>query len=245
MLFGDFLHRVGVESEVDVFLNAIGSAVEGREVLKSSGRDEDEARGLLAIVGGGRGVLDQAGEFGFEGFEILRAAERFAIAEKPDDQIGLEGGEPFVGGFVESVADVARAPAVSGIGEGSEFLGTGKGPGAFACGVGSEAGGVSFIAHVTNEELVFWVTGVEFAFEMVEVGHARSEASADEDDAGVGWEVEGLGEDREGEEKSDEDFHGEKQGEPFGREPITLDSSLEIKMDSPPLLEQRAVRSSR
>jgi hypothetical protein len=76
--------------------------------------------------------------------------------------------------------------------------------------VGSEAGCVSFIAHVTNEELVFWVAGVEFGFEMVEVGHARSEASADEDDAGVGWEVEGLGEDREGEEKSDEDFHGEK-----------------------------------
>jgi hypothetical protein len=76
--------------------------------------------------------------------------------------------------------------------------------------VGSKAGGVSFIAHVANEELVFWVTGVEFGFEMVEVGHARSEASADEDDAGVGWEVEGLGEDGEREEKSDQDFHGKE-----------------------------------
>ena len=173
------------------------------------------------------------------------AAERFGIAEKPDEEIGLESGEPFVGCFVEAIADVTGAPAVFGIGERAKFFGARKGPGAFACRVGAKAGGVSFIAHVANEELVFWVAGVELGFEMVEVGHARSEASADEDDAGVGWEVEGLGEDREGEEKSDEDFHGEKQGEAFGRESITLDSSLEIKMDSPPRVEQHAVRSSR
>ena len=52
--------------------------------------------------------------------EILRAAERFAIVEKSDDEIWLGGGEPFVGEFVESVADVIRVPAVFDIGVGSE-----------------------------------------------------------------------------------------------------------------------------
>ena len=52
--------------------------LEGREVLKSSGRDEDEARGLLTIVGGGRGVLDHAGEFGrdFAGRRKIRNSRK-------------------------------------------------------------------------------------------------------------------------------------------------------------------------
>ena len=62
--------------------------------MKSGGRDEDE---VMGFVSGAFGVLDQTGEFGFEGHDSLRSGEGLGVTEEADDEVGLESGEPLVG----------------------------------------------------------------------------------------------------------------------------------------------------
>jgi len=74
-------------------------------------------------------MLDEGAEFAFEIFESGWALKGCVVAEEGDDDVGLELGEPFVGGGHGAVAGVAGAPAVFGFGKRRvEFFGTGEGP---------------------------------------------------------------------------------------------------------------------
>ena len=143
-------------------------------------------------------MFDPRTEFGLEVFESGLAIEGAVVAEEADDDVGFEFVEPLVGGGHSSAAGVAGAPAVSGCGEGRvEFFGTREGPRIGAGGVGAEAGGVSFIAEVADEEVFFGVLEVEASFESSILHHAGAEPIADEDDAGAFFEFEWCRECRE------------------------------------------------
>jgi len=59
--------------------------------------------------------------------------------------------------------------------------------------VGAEAGGVSFIAHVADDEVLFGVLEVKAGFKGAELHHAGAETVAEEDDAGILFELERFG----------------------------------------------------
>ena len=59
--------------------------------------------------------------------------------------------------------------------------------------MGAEAGGVAFIAHVADEEVLFRVLEVEAGFKLSILHHTGVEAAADEDDAGVLFERDDFG----------------------------------------------------
>jgi len=74
-----------------------------------------------------------------------------------------------------------------------EFFGTGEGPGGGAGGVGTEAGGVSFITHIADEEVLFGVLEMKGGFEGAKLHHAGAEAVAEENDTGVFFKRKGGG----------------------------------------------------
>jgi len=78
------------------------------------GGDESELGSILPVVFLGFGMLDEGAKFAFEVFESGWAVEGFVIAEEGDDDVGLELGEPLIGGGHGSVSGAARPPAVGG-----------------------------------------------------------------------------------------------------------------------------------
>jgi len=95
-----------------------------------------------------------------------------------------------------------------------ELFSTGEGPGIRTGGVGAKARGVSFIAHVADEEVFFGKPVVKVSFEGAKLHHAGAEAVSDEDDAGAFFELEGRGGGREdGQDQEEGAFHRPKRVE--------------------------------
>ena len=170
----DTLHRRDVKGEVGVFLHAVREVALGGEVLEADGRDEDEARGALAVVGPGERVLDEGVELGFVVGGAGGPVEGFVIAEEGDDGVGLQVEQPLVRRGEESFAVMLRV-------FGMELLGAGEGPLAGAGGVRAEGGSVARTAHVAHDEVLFREAELQLGLETAIVSVAFGEAVADED----------------------------------------------------------------
>lgn len=66
-----------------------------------------------------------------------------------------------------------------------KLIGSGESPRERPCRMRAKSGGVTFIAHVPDEEVLSGVLEVEIGLERTELHHARSETVADQDNARI------------------------------------------------------------
>ena len=175
MLLGHALHGGGVEFQVSVLLLAIREVAVGGEVFESDRRDEDEARGGLAVVSPGEGMRDEGVNLGFIVGGAARAIEGLVVTEERDDRVGLQVEEPLIRRGEETFA------VVLGV-FGMELVGTRKGPLAGAGGVRTEGRGVAGAAHVAHDEVLIREAELQLGLKATVVGVAFGKAVADEDD---------------------------------------------------------------
>ena len=97
LVAGDLGHGGGVEGEVPVVGGGDGELGAG-ELLVGDRGEEDEAGWSDAVVGLGADVVHVGFEILFEFRQALGAGEGFVVAEKDEDDAGLDLGEPLVGG---------------------------------------------------------------------------------------------------------------------------------------------------
>ena len=147
MLLGGAFHRGDVELEVGVFLLAIGQIAGGGEVLEGDRRDEDEARGGLAVVSPGERMRDEGIDFGFVVRGTAGPVEGFVVTEERDDRIGLEVVEPLVRRGEKALAVML---GVFGV----ELLGAREGPLTGAGRVRTECRGIAGAAHVAYNQVL-------------------------------------------------------------------------------------------
>ena len=96
---------------------------------------------------------DKGIEFRLVVGHALRTIEGFVVAEEGDDGVGLQVGEPLIGGGEESIArmrGVLRA----------EFFRTREGPLRLAGGMGTKTRGVSGASHIADDELFVGIAEV-------------------------------------------------------------------------------------
>ena len=74
-----------------------------------------------------------------------------------------------------------------------EVFSTGESPRGGAARVGAEAGGVTLVAHVTNEEFFVRVLLLKAGFKESMLHHTRPQSVANEDDAGAFFKFERFG----------------------------------------------------
>ena len=179
VLLGDALHGGGVELEVGILLGTVRQVTRGGQILKGDGRDEDEARRGLAVVGLGEGVAHEGVHFGFVVGGAAGAVERLVVTEERDDGVGLQVEEPLVRRGEEALAVMLRIFGV-------ELVSAREGPLAGARRVRAEGRGVAGTTHIAHEELLTREAEVQFGLKAAIVGVALGEAVADEDDAFAG-----------------------------------------------------------
>ena len=176
VLFGDGLDGGGIKDEVGVFLLAVGQVALRGLIFVRHRRDEDEARGALAVVGFAEGVLHPGVEFGFEVANFGGSVEGFVVAKESDDGVSLQMGEPLVGRGEEAFAVVDLFVRV-------KLLRAGEGPLRDARRVGAESRGVAHVAHVAEEQLPVRVAQVQLGLDAAVMDIALGESVADQHDA--------------------------------------------------------------
>ena len=161
----DASHRLGVTCQVFVFLHSTGEILFGGKVLEGRGRYEVEFGGLASVIGLGEGVLHEGIQFGFEESETVLTVERFVVAEKRDQLVGLEAVQPLVGRFVVSNAVVSLQVGV-------ELICAGEGPLIRPTRAGTETRRIAGETEIAHDDFRIGESVLHGGFEVREINHA-------------------------------------------------------------------------
>ena len=175
MLFGDPLHRGGVELKVRVLGNSVREVAFAGLVFVGDGGNQHQAGGGGAVIGLAQRVEDEGLKLRLVVGYAFRSVEGLVVAEECEEGIRLDVGEPLVGRGEEPDAVVLGVLR-------TKFLRAREGPLRTAGRVRAEAGRLTGAAHVTDDELLRGIAEMELGFQTAVIKVAFGEAVADENE---------------------------------------------------------------